>query len=110
MFLGYSILQLLECGIAAIIAPMVRFKDFLFGWIAYLKQGRPSTSQGDKNHQGEAANDNNQCQEKELEWETRGRPCRDWEAKNTMLEQDIKQIKTKLEILDNTIRRYTKLN
>ena len=46
IFLGYSILQLLEHGLTAIITPMTRLKHFVACWMSVQQHNGPFASRG----------------------------------------------------------------
>ena len=70
IFLGISILQLLENGVAAIIKPMSTLHHFLGGRMASLKDEGQFTSQAKNGPQSEWTSKNNHGQVPKLEEET----------------------------------------
>ena len=62
MFLGYSILQLLEYGIVGIITPIKRFYSYLRSRIAGLEQERQAETHQNCDSQAEVINCTYHCQ------------------------------------------------
>ena len=98
IFLGYSILQLLEYGVRGIISHMVSFQDFLTGRIANLKSDMQSTSHENDSSQVEEGNVRNNCQIIEIIQEPTGKNCNDCDGRIKALEEEVWGIKTKMEV------------
>ena len=67
MFLGYSILQLLEYGIVGIITPIKRFYSYLRSRIANLEQERQAETHQNCDSRAEVVNGTYHCQEIDLD-------------------------------------------
>ena len=86
MFLGYSILQLLEYGIAAIITPTKRCYTYLRSRIAGLDQERQAETHQNCDSQAELVDGTYHCQEIDLDQKG---VAKNW----AHLEADIKMFK-----------------
>ena len=98
IFLGYSILQLLEYGVRCIISQTVSFQDFLARRIADLKHVMRSTSQENDSSQVEEGNVQNDSQIIEISQEPTGKNCNDCDGRIQALEEEVREIRTKMEV------------
>ena len=93
MFLGFSILQLLEYGVFAIRAPLAAFQDVLSQKIADSRNGAHVTALG---HAG-IENDTDNGQVVDLDREIMARNCTTCEENFKVMEQQFREIKTRME-------------
>ena len=93
MFLGYSVFQLLGCGVAAISAPLESFQAALFKKIANLKHGGEIASQA----QVKIENNTDDHLVTELNRESMVRRRTDCEQNLEKIEQQIREIKIRIE-------------
>ena len=113
MFLGYSILQLLEYLVTAVVTRLEKFHEVLSKQTADCKQERNSTSQAKDKTQDTISNEKNDCRGIELDQQALRRICIDWEEKFKVIEQDTKEMKKEWKYLrtpNNTTGRFASTN
>ena len=98
IFLGYSILQLLEYGVAAIITPIKRFYDYLRSGIAGLEQDRQVETRHNNDFQAEGVNTAHDNPQIRLEQEVM---TKNWDH----LDEEIKIIKLAMIEQNKAIKR-----
>ena len=96
MFLGYSVLQFLEYWVATLSAPLKSFQNLLSKKFFDLKHGRQIATQ----RHAEVKNETDQCQVIELDKESLAQKCNDCEEHLKVMEQQIKEVKTRIEIYE----------
>ena len=97
IFLGYSILQLLECGVAAIITPMEKLQDFLSRKIANSKRGEHVSQQENMDSQNEFVIDENDSNVIETDLEPVVENYIDNESKFRAIDEQIREMKARIE-------------
>ena len=97
MFLGYSVFQLLGYGVAAISAPLKSFQDALSTKMSNLKHGGETQLQA----QVKVENETDDRQIPELNRERIVRRCTDCEENFEVIQQQIREIKIRMEIYEN---------
>ena len=111
MFLGYSILQLLEYGIAAIITPIKRFYSYLRSRIAGLEQGRQAETHQNCDSPPQVVNGTYHCQEIDLDQKGVAKNWAHLEADIKMfklaMKEEIKAIKQAMEEESQSIKQET---
>ena len=111
MFLGYSILQLLEYGIAAIITPIKRCYTYLRSRIAGLEQERQAETHQNCDSQAEVVDGTYHCQEIDLDQKDVTKNWAHLEADIKMfklaMKEEIKAIKQAMEEESQSIKQET---
>ena len=97
IFLGYSILQLLEYGISGIMSQMVTFQDFLNRRPAGLKHERHFTSQENDGCQADEEGMKKDCLVIDMAEETTGQKFNDYDERLKAIEKGMEEMKTKME-------------
>ena len=113
MFLGYSILQLLEYLITAVVTRLEKFHEVLSTQTADWKHERNFTSQSKDETQDTVLNDKNDFHVIKLGQKALRRTCIDWEEKFKVIEQEMKEMKKELKYLkppNNTTGRFASPN
>ena len=96
IFLGYSILQLLEYGVAVIIIPMEIFQEFLLRKITHSKREEQVTLQENMDIQNEFASDGNDSQIIETDLDPVVKNYIDYDGKFQAIQKQIKEIKARI--------------
>ena len=111
MFLGYSILQLLEYGIVGIITPIKRFYSYLRSKIAGLEQERQAETHQNCDSQAEVVNCTYHCQEIDLDQKGVAKNWAHLEADIKMfklaMKEEIKAVKQAMEEESQSIKQET---
>ena len=97
IFLGYSILQLLEYGVAAIITPMEKFQDFLSRKIVNSKCEEHVTLQENMDSQNEFVSDDNDSHVIETDLEPVVKNYTDYESKFRAIDELIREMGARIE-------------
>lgn len=101
IFLGYSILQVLEFGFAAIVTAIKKCSDFLSKRIAESKDERPIATQSELDFQEEMDKDKKDFQNIEQKQDTIKRLGIDLEANVKLLTQEFMEMKRRMERYEN---------
>ena len=113
IFLGYSILQLLEYGVTTVVAQITKFLDFKNERFADTEYERPLTSKSDNDSQDYGECDRNDYHIIELNQKPMPRAGIDWEERFKAMEQETREIKKEWEDMkrqNNTIRQFASLS
>ena len=113
MFLGYSILQLLEYLATAVVTRLEKFHEVLSKQTADCKHERNSKSQSKDKTQDTVSFEKNDCHGIELDQKALRRICIDWEEKFKVIEQEMKEMKKEWKYLrtpNNTTGRFAPTN
>ena len=105
MFLGYSVLQLLEYWVSAIRTPLAAFQVVLSQKIAELRYGTQVTTLG----HAEIGNDTDNYQLDDLGGEPMVRNCDTCEENFKVMEQQFREIKTRMKKYEMQ-RKISKMN
>ena len=97
IFLGYSILQLLEYGVAAIITPMEIFQEFLSRKIASSKRQEHVILQENMDSQNAFFSDDKDSEVIETDLEPVVKNCTDYESKFRAIDEQIREMKARIE-------------
>ena len=97
IFLGYSLLQVLEYGVAAIVTPMIKCHDNLSKRFSNSNRELQSASPSSDDSQDKLENYENNCGIIELESKTIPGTCIDCEQKFKVIEQEMREMKNELE-------------
>ena len=97
IFLGYSILQLLEYGVAAIITPMEIFQEFLSRKIANSKREVHVTLRENMDSQDAIVSDDNDSHVIETDLEPVVKNYTDYESKFRARDEQIREMKARIE-------------
>ena len=95
MFLGFSILQLLEYGIAVIITPVNRLHDYLCCRNSDLGPATRFGRQGYNDFQKEVENGEDDLEEIELDDEKMKDNCADFAEEIEQMRQEMREMKKK---------------
>ena len=101
IFLGYSILQLLEYGVAAIITPMEIFQEFISRKIANSKREKHGTLQENMYSQNDFVSDDKDSQVIETDLKPVVKKYTDYESKFRAIDKQIKEMMARIEGYEN---------
>ena len=113
IFLGYSILQLLEYGVTTVVAQITKFLDFKSERLADREYERPLTSISNNDSQDYGESDRNDYHIIELNQKPMPRAGIDWEERFKAMEQETREMKKEWEDMkrqNNTIRQFASLS
>ena len=113
IFLGYSILQLLEYGVTTVVAQITKFLDFKSERFADTEYERPVTSKSNNDSQDYGECDRNDYHIIELNQKPMPRAGIDWEERFKAMEQETREMKKEWEDMkrqNNTIRQFASLS
>ena len=97
MFLGFSLLQLLEYGIAIILTPMRRLHSYLRSRIGGLEPERQIEQQEDKDSETDVTNCTDYHQEVELDQESTWNNCTNVPEEIKVMQQEMRELKIKMD-------------
>ena len=95
IFLGFSILQLLEYGVAVIITPINSLHNYLRSKIAGLVPVKQLEQQQDRDSEYDVVNSTNHQQEIRLDQESTWNSCADLREEMKKIKQELRELKTK---------------
>ena len=113
IFLGYSILQLLEYGVTTVVAQIRKFLDFKSERVVDREYERPLLSKSNNDSQDYGECDRNDYHIIELNQKPMPRAGIDWEERFKAMEQETREIKKEWEDMkrqNNTIRQFASLS
>ena len=113
IFLGYSILQLLEYGVTTVVAQITKFLDLKSERVADREYERLLTSKSNNDSQDYGESDRNDYHIIELNQKPMPRAGIDWEERFKAMEQETSEIKKEWEDMkrqNNTIRQFASLS
>ena len=113
IFLGYSILQLLEYGVTTVVAQITKFLDFKSERVADREYERLLTSKSNNDSQDYGESDRNDYHIIQLNQKPMPRAGIDWEERFKAMEQETREMKKEWEDIkrqNNTIRQFTSLS
>ena len=107
MFLGFSILQLLEYGVVAIITPINKFHDHLRSRISGLEPTRQFEQQDDNESQHEVVNGADDNRGIKLDEKRTWKNCTDCTEETKVNTQEITEIKHRMDKLFKMVENNT---
>ena len=113
IFLGYSILQLLEYGVTTVVAQITKFLDFKSERVADREYERLLTSKSNNDSQDYGESDRNDYHIIELNQKPMKGAGIDWEERMKAMEQETREMKKEWEDMkrqNNTIRQFASLS
>ena len=113
IFLGYSILQLLEYGVTTVVAQITKFLDFKSKRVVDREFYRPLSSKSNNDSQDYGECDRNDYHIIELNQKPMPKAGIDWEERFKAMEQETREMKKEWEDMkrqNNTIRQFASLS